>query len=236
MTKFVPELKPRLMVFYFNFLEGWRVVFGPNQVWQRIKFDLEFLNSAGPTVRHSSFSSGSASWLQSAAFLPPPFASAAMLCHHRATSRQAAAPLLCRSLEPVGHEASLHLKASFFRCAMSIASCHCRASSSTAPQGPTSRHRFLAAEPSFHAPRSPKPRARKPLLLRARAVLTVLREEAAQELVLAVHCWSCCPVELQAPSSLLPPLRSAQQLPFRPSQRRAIFSEDPILYLSIHGF
>jgi hypothetical protein len=42
MTKFVPELKPCLMVFCFNFLEAWSVVFGPNQVWNRIGIDLDF--------------------------------------------------------------------------------------------------------------------------------------------------------------------------------------------------
>jgi hypothetical protein len=56
MTKFVLELTPRLMVFYLKFLEAWIVVFGPNQVWSRFRFDLEFLNSAGPTHQPPSFS------------------------------------------------------------------------------------------------------------------------------------------------------------------------------------
>jgi hypothetical protein len=40
MTKFVPELKPRLMVVYFKNFEAWMVVFGWNQVWSSFGFDL----------------------------------------------------------------------------------------------------------------------------------------------------------------------------------------------------
>jgi hypothetical protein len=42
MMKFVPELKPRLMVVYFKFLEAWMVVLGWNQVWSSFGFDLNF--------------------------------------------------------------------------------------------------------------------------------------------------------------------------------------------------
>jgi hypothetical protein len=55
MTKFVPHIKPRLLVFYFNFLDAWMVVFGPNQVWSHFGFDLNFEFARGPQVSLPSF-------------------------------------------------------------------------------------------------------------------------------------------------------------------------------------
>jgi hypothetical protein len=42
MIKFVPELKPHLMVVYLKILESWMVVFGLNQVWSSFGYDLNF--------------------------------------------------------------------------------------------------------------------------------------------------------------------------------------------------
>jgi hypothetical protein len=42
MIKFVPELKPHLMVVYLKILESWMVVFGLNQIWSSFGYDLNF--------------------------------------------------------------------------------------------------------------------------------------------------------------------------------------------------
>jgi hypothetical protein len=56
MTKFVPYLKPHLLVFYFKILEAWTVVFGPNTVWTKFEFDSNFKFTLGPQVNLPSFS------------------------------------------------------------------------------------------------------------------------------------------------------------------------------------
>jgi hypothetical protein len=38
MTKFDPDIKPCCPAILFNFLELWRVVFEPNQVWTELDF------------------------------------------------------------------------------------------------------------------------------------------------------------------------------------------------------
>jgi hypothetical protein len=42
MTKFIPDLKPRVLIFYFKIFKAWMTVFGPNQVWSRFGFRLNF--------------------------------------------------------------------------------------------------------------------------------------------------------------------------------------------------
>jgi hypothetical protein len=81
MTKFVPDLKPCLLVVYLKKLEAWTVPFGPNQVWSIFGFCLNFKFKQA----HSSASSLFSFWrtpLQRPASTPPGAAAAAR-CHCR---------------------------------------------------------------------------------------------------------------------------------------------------------